>query len=506
MVAARLDVQSLAENAWRLTPDRLAAHVTRDEPIVAGFGTEQFNLSGPYQRPRHVRYLGAKIAKTIAKGNGRLIINLPPQIGKSLLCSKWTPTWAQYITQGRARVLLGSYESHFAASWGRAVRDVIGKYGDELLLDVTKDTAASSEWTTTSGGGMQTAGVASGLTGKAGDVIVIDDAFKDFKAAHSPTVRKDVWDWFTSVPMTRIQPGSTVIVVQTRWHEDDLVGRLITNPGYEEWELVRIPALADSDDDPLGRQIGEAIWPERFDSPHYAKTKLQLGAYKFAGMFQQLPAPLEGEMFKRGLWQYADAAPHDMILVRGWDLAGTEGDGDYTVGVLMGVTSSQQIFVLDVQRDQLSPLGVEQLIKSTAVDDHERYGGKVRIRLEQEGGSAGKTVAENYVKRTLQGFPADAKTSTGDKTLRAMPFAAQQEAQNVYLVRQLVGSTFHVPAWKDEYVEEHSVFPQGGHDDQVDASAVAFNYLMDLLGQRSKVRVARQPSAPLRPAGPSGRR
>lgn len=501
-MAARLDVLGLAENSWRLTPDRLLAHVTRNEPIIPGFG-DTFNLSGPYQRPKHIRYLGSKIARKIAAGNGRLLISEPPQTGKSLLGSKATPLWVQYVTEGKARVLLASYEARFAASWGREVRDAIAKYGGDLALDLSSSSTATFEWQTSVGGGMQTAGVGGAFTGKPGDVIFIDDPLRNFKDAHSPTIRQDVWDWFQSVVMTRIQPGTTVIVTATRWHEEDLIGRLQVEPGHERWESIRLPALADEANDPLGRQLGESIWPERFDEEFYEQVKLERGPYVFAGMYQQLPAPLEGEIFKRGNWQIVDVAPAEMLMVRRWDLAGTLDGGDYTVGVLMGVTPDRKVFVPDVQRQRLSAFEVEQLVHNTAVMDHERYGGRVLIRIEQEPGSSGRAVGENFVKRVLQGFPAKALPSTGDKTLRALPYAAQQEAGNVHLVRSQGGLT---PLWLPEYIEEHSVFPAGGHDDQVDASSAAFSDLMDLLGQRSKAKVARPPSAPLRPAGPGGRR
>lgn len=486
--------EDLGEHVWRVSPDRLAAHITRHQPIVEGFGGE-FQMSGPYQRPRHLRKLGRLIADTISAGNGRLIINEPPQTGKSELISRWTPTWAHHLTGGKVRVLLGSYQARYASSWGKATKDTIQSYGDELLLEISPFAHARDVWETTSGGGMRTSGIEGSMTGLPGDIIIVDDPFRSFKEAHSPTVRQDVWDWFWAVPMTRLQPGTTVIIVQTRWHEDDLTGRILASEGAHRWTNVRIPALCDDPEtDFLGRQLGESIWPVRFSAEHYDAIRIDSGAYKWAGMYQQLPAPLEGEIFKREKWQIVDAAPVGRMthLVRRWDLAATEDAGDYTAGVLMGRTDRSEFYILDVKHERFSSLGVEELIKATARADHENYGGRVLIRLEQEPGASGKRVAEGYVKHLLAGYPAAAVRTDEKKELKAQPLAAQQEAENVFLVRRLdkVTGQYVNPEWHEEFIEEAAVFPSGTHDDMVDAASEAFADLRELALRRVKAKTA----------------
>lgn len=500
--------EDYGQHGWRLTPDLMAAHVTRNEPVVEGFGGE-FQMSGPYQRPAHVRALGRLLADTIARGGGRLIVNQPPQTGKSQLISKWTPAWTHHLTGGRSRVLLGSYQARFAATWGKATRDIVRDYSNELMVEVSPTVHARDVWETTGGGGMQTGGIDGAMTGKPGDIIIVDDPFKSFKEAHSPTERQDVWDWFWAVPMTRVQPGATVIVVQTRWHEDDLTGRLLASEGRHRWTQVRLPALCDDEEnDFLGRRLGESIWPERFSEDHYNITRIDSGPYKWAGMYQQLPAPLEGELFKRHHWQYVDEAPLGQFrwLVRRWDLAATQDAGDYTAGVLMGRTERGQVYVLDIQHERLSSLGVEDLIKTTAREDARKYGNKrVVIRLEQEGGAGGKRTAESYVTNILSGFNAKAMPSTTKKEINAFPFAAQQEADNVFLVRRYdeIDRRYVDPSWHEEFVEEAAVFPSGTHDDMVDAAANAYLDLVELAQRRHKAAAATvagqrigQPDAP----------
>lgn len=751
------EIERLVENAWRYTPDRMAAYLTRNEEVIEGFGaltTEGgFALAGPYQRPRHVRFLGKTIARAIAQGGGRIVINQPPQTGKSQLVSKWTPTWAQKVTHGRARVLLGSYESSFAATWGRAVRDTVGRYSHELEVKLAKDVTARDEWLTTVGGGMITAGVGTGLTGKPGDIIIVDDPHKDFKDAHSPTKRKDVWNWFNSVVMTRVQPGTTVIVIHcltgdtpvlmadgtekpmrdvrpgdqvvtyedgalatstvmnwasqgcdatfaitmrsgatvranarhpflviedgvevwrrtedirpgtqivsltaptegrsapstdamptpsaracacptttrpggltataprpstrrpdapptsstatasrptsttgswlsrvasalsaashrrprtrplagrvsvstttttparcaacsatsatspsatdahpsdcappprtwsvtpdevvavvsagveevfdiqvartenfiaaglvshnTRWHEEDLTGHIFNSPGAEQWTHIRLPAICDAPDDPLGRAIGESIWPERFDEAHYDMVKTSQGLYIWSGMYQQRPSPLEGSIFKKADWRFVDVAPERMLVERNWDFAGTEGAGDWTVGVLLG-RHEGHTFILDVFRDQIGDADTERVLLEVARADRDRYGDRYRVRGEQEPGSAGKKLAASYT-RLLAGYDVKFETSTGDKVLRARPLAAQQQAGNVSLVRELRDGTYREPSWWAEFIEEFAVFPNAAFDDQVDAASLAFTHLVEDERAPAKVRIS----------------
>jgi predicted phage terminase large subunit-like protein len=332
---------------------------------------------------------------------------------------------------------------------------------------------------------MWTSGAGGPMTGRSADLLIIDDPHKNFDDAHSPTKRRSIWNWYLSVARSRVQPGGAIIVVQTRWHEEDLAGMLLASD--EPWEHVRLPAIAE-DDDILGRAPGEALWPDRYDVDYYAATEATVGPYIWAGLYQQRPAPLEGEMFKRPQWRFAIAAPTTRWLVRRWDLAATVSPtGDFTVGALLTIDDDGNTYVVDVTRVRASAADVERLIVATAEMDRARYGNRCLIRLEQEPGSSGKGVAENYVRGILAGYPAKAIPSTGDKTLRALPYSAQQQAGNIHLCRDTDGE---IPAWWEMFIEEHALFPAGMHDDQVDAAAAAYMDLAELRRKRTKATVS----------------
>lgn len=327
--------------------------------------------------------------------------------------------------------------------------------------------------------------------------------------------------------------------IQTRWHPEDLVGHLHEVPGYVH---LALPALAEADEtlsDVLGpefvercrqdqiwlpewrREQGEPLWPwliepcpqvpdgvPWFSVDEMAEIRMEIGDLIFSGLYQQHPTLLEGDMFKRHLWQKVDAAPADLLLVRCWDKAATQGGGDWTAGVLMGWSKvDKRIYILDVRRDRLDSAGVEAFILATAIEDRDRYGNRLVIRIEREPGSAGKDTERYYVTQVLPGFNVTFVPTTGSKVVEAGNLASQQQVGNVALVRRQTDHGPETPGWFEDLIEEASTFPsQGQHDDMIDAASKAFNHLLAMARLVGKAKVARPPSAPLRPAGPGGRR
>lgn len=428
------------------------------------------------------RYLDAFLSGDIP----RLMVFMPPRHGKSELVSRRLPA---YIL-GRnpnAQIITASYGADLARRMNRDVQRIIDDEAYQRIFPNTKlfgkniRSAVQGTWLRNSdifevceySGVYRGAGVGAGITGMGMNYGIIDDPLKNRKEANSLVVRDAIWDWYTSTFRTRLAPGGGILLTVTRWHEDDLPGRLLalaaSDPAADQWEVINLPAVAEkplADYDP--RQVGDALWPDRFDLDDLERTRVSLGSYDWNSLYQQRPAPPEGGMFKRQWFgDLITASPRQARRVRYWDKAGTDtGEGAYTAGVLVARDANGMFYIEDVVRGRYSALDREQVIKQTAQTDKELYGA-VTIYTEQEPGSGGKESAEATV-RNLAGFVVHAERVTGDKVTRAQPFAAQCEAHNVKIVKA---------DWNAAYLAEMTNFPNGKYKDQVDASAGAFNKL-----------------------------
>lgn len=414
----------------------------------------------------------------------RLIISLPPRHTKSELVSRRLPA----IILGQdpnAPIIAASYGADLARRMNRDVQRIMEDepyrrlFPDTKLFGSNVRTVAQGSWLRNSdmfevveyNGYYRGAGVGGAITGMGMKYGIIDDPIKNRQDANSETIRETIWNWYTSTFRTRLASGGGILVTMTRWHEDDLVGRLLaqsaSDPLADQWTILTLPAIAE---EPIAaydqRQAGEALWAARFDLAELAKTRVSLGSYDWNSLYQGRPAPPEGGMFKRSWFAIVNAAPAKAERVRAWDRAATEGAGDYTVGLLMAKDGDGVYYVEDIVRGQYSDLEGDKIIEQTTLADAARYG-NVTTWLEQEPGSSGKAVAKITI-RALAGHIVKAERSTGDKATRAQPYAAQCEAENVKLVKG---------AWNTAYLNELAGFPHGAHDDQVDASSLAFTKL-----------------------------
>lgn len=428
-----------------------------------------------YEFPRHIDLLNTEIRKLCLGGyDGEykgIIFSVPPRHGKSFEVSHYTPPWF-LGTFPEKTVAVASYEADFAATWGKRAREVMEVRGPEVFgVEVDPSNRASNYWRVRRirrgrpvYGSMLTTGIGGPLTGRGVHLMIVDDPVKNALEAHSKTKRNAVWEWWTSTAATRLEPGGVVVLIMTRWHEDDLAGRLIRE--MEEgngwrFKVINLPALAE-DNDPLGRAPGEALWPERYDVPTLESTKAALGSYVWNSLYQGRPAARSGGYFDPDWFEIVPEIEggHVVKAMRRWDLAASEAEGDYTAGVKLEKYSNGRWYVTDVVRGQWSPSRQEEMVKATAMED----GRNVPIWFEQERGSAGKIVVAHY-KKLLPGFTVRGKQVTGDKEVRAQPASAACEARRVSIVRG---------PWNRDFLEELSVFPHGANDDQVDAFAGAF--------------------------------
>lgn len=401
----------------------------------------------------------------------RLIISMAPQEGKSQRTSRWFPLWV-LAQNPDTRVAIASYEMGVARRWGRAIRNDIATHGTELGLSVASDSAAAHEWQLDGHlGGCYAVGVGGALTGRPVDLLVIDDPIKDAKQANSPTYRENVWDWWTSVGRTRLAPGAPVVLILTRWHEDDLAGRLLSRDG-EPWRVVSIPAQAEGADDPLGRKPGEFMQSARGRTvDQWRRIRREVGSYVWASLYQQHPSPAEGGLFKRLWWRRWQQAGPGRFLVHGqtvdlrdcWrfatvDLAAsTRTSADWTVACAWALTLTGDLILLDMARahvderrhfDLVRPLAEAYQLDTTFV----------------ERSQFGTTLASDA---TREGVHLTPLTADVDKLTRALPASARAEGGRMWLP-----PNGHAD-WVKDLIDEAAAFPNGRHDDIVDCIAYA---------------------------------
>lgn len=442
---------------WKLTPATVGYKLSRGSWIPA----------------KHLMYISAKVAKAIQRGNGRIIISAPPRHGKSQLVSIYTPAWIlERFPQ--FRTMLTAYGADLAEGFSRQVRDIfLDKENHSLLTTrVRRDVSRAAAFLTEQDGGMYAVGLGGAITGRGADVLLIDDYIKEIKEALSPAYRDYVWNWFVTTAFTRLEPNGTCIIIATRWHSDDLIGRILTNfPG--QWEYIEIPAIAEGETtesiDLFGRHPGEALFPERYPIEKLLESKDLLGTPFFSALYQQKPID-ETAKLTDGEWlKIIPNLPPNLVDIgkwgRIWDLAATEGGGDYTVGTRMvWDKSSLSLYIDNVVRDQFTPKQAEDKVREIAMTD----GTATTIYIEQEPGASGKALVEHYQRTVLPEFKVEAVPVVTNKLVRAQPFMAAAESGKVFLVQ---GS------WNDIFKREFDAFPSGAFDDQVDTASAGYTKL-----------------------------
>lgn len=389
----------------------------------------------------------------------RLAIFMPPRHAKTETMTVRAPVFL-LEHDPISRILVTGYNQAIARRFSRKSRTLALE-----RITLASDKTGSDEWETSEGGLLMARGVGTPPTGVGFDWIFIDDPIKKREEAESAVYREKVWDWYTDDLYSRLEPSGKLVLTLTRWHHDDLAARAIaTEPG--KWHVLKLPALAE-ENDPLGRQPGEALWPERYPVTALQRikevqTKDGIGAYAFESLYQQNPSPREGAFFKVSKLEVAPAAPAGMNECRGWDYADSK-KGDWTAGVKIGQAPDGRWYVVDVRRERLLSDDRKALVKQTAALD----GARVKVRLTQDPGQAGVDQMRSET-RMLSGYAVISERASGDKATRADGFAAQVNAGNVSLVKG---------DWNKDFIEELRTFPLGKNDDQVDAASDAFNLL-----------------------------
>jgi predicted phage terminase large subunit-like protein len=439
----------------------------------------------------------------------RLILNLPPRHMKSIGANVFYPAWT-WLQDLKRRSGDPSYRKQVFRHYGAGVKFAYISYsgrlsnahsqkcrqliesqwyaklwGERVQLDPNSNRI--TDFDTVQGGSRMALSFSGGVTGFGADIIVIDDAH-NIKEIESEVIREEtlrVWDEVLPTRLNNPKTGVFIVIMQ-RSHERDLTGHILAKE--MGWDIVCLPASYERDH-PIGFQTkvvrkkspikevwcdlrtipGEPLWKERFTADILAEWSTRLGSHAAAGQLQQRPTAREGGTFKRTWFEIVGAAPASVAFhrVRSWDLASStdvKSDPDYTVGLLMGRDPVTGIFyICDVARDRWSPGVIESTMKNIATSDG--YGTKIRIP--QDPGQAGKFQVRQLASN-LAGYVVTSEAETGDKGTRADPFAAQAEAGNVKLLRG---------PWNEAFLDELASFPNGAHDDQVDAASGAFRAL-----------------------------
>lgn len=422
-----------------------------------------------YRTAKHHRIIAGQLERIERGEIDRLMLLVPPRHGKSELASIRLPSWF-LGRQPHKQFLSVSATEGLAADFGRAVRNTISSPEYRSIFDTTlaEDSQAKGKWHTSAGGIYYSLGIGGSVLGRGGDVILIDDPFGSMKDAQSELERKNVWDWYTGTAYNRLMPGGAIVVINHRMHEDDLCGRLLAQQaaGGDRFEVVELPALSEA---------GEALWPEAYPVPALERIRRNTQPRDWSALYQQRPAPEEGDYFKSDwLKTYAKApARETMQIYGGSDYAVTSDGGDYTVHAVVGLDHEERMYLLDLWRGQAaSDVWVERFCD--LVIEHKPIGwaeeqGQIRSGV---GPFLDRRQRERKAFVHREQFP-----TRGDKSVRAQSIRGRMALNGLY-----------VPAdapWLAALRSELLSFPAGKHDDQVDALGLV-GQLLDKMVAGSK--------------------
>lgn len=416
-----------------------------------------------YRDAPHHRLIARKL-EAVERGDiTRLMITMPPRHGKSMLASEFFPAW--YLGRNPDHyVVSAAYAQELADDFGRKVKNQIedraytGIFPGVTLAGDSRaakrfhiqDWQGGYEHTLKQSGAFYAVGVGGPLTGRGAHLLLIDDPVKNREEAESELIRKKTKDWYTSTAYTRLMPGGRIVIIQTRWHEDDLSGWLLAEHKHEGWEVLDLPAIDEQ---------GKALWPEQYDIATLERIKLAIGARDWSALYQQKPTPEEGNYFKADWFKPVAKLPDPKTLrvYGGSDYAVTKDGGDYTVHVVVGVDPEDRIYILDLWRQQAS---AEKWVDAFCdlVIDHKPMG------WAEETGQINAGVGPFLTKeqRKRKAYVAREQFPTrGDKAVRAQSIRGRAALAGIYYQADA--------PWWPELRSELLSFPAGKHDDQVDA-------------------------------------
>lgn len=439
--------------------------------------------------PPHLQLLNSKLVQVATGDIRRLLITMPPRHGKSMLTSEHFPAWYLGTFPDR-QVILASYEAEFASHWGGLARNVLEEYGHVFGVTVNSGTSAKNNWGIAGRRGlMKTAGVGGAITGKGAHLLIIDDPVKNAEEANSYVMRQKTWEFYQSTARTRLEPGGSVVVIQTRWHGDDLAGRLITQSRRhsQQWEIFNLPAIAGQDD-PIGRKPGDALWPERYNEQELRAIREDVGEYVWAALYQQRPQSDEGGKIKREWLRYwnphgdfyrccnPDGSTrhqflfHECTRITTIDAAGSSAE--ITAEKKGKPHSYSVISTFDFHRETGSLVWIDVRRGRWDINELQRHTRAVHAELNPawigvEPASNGAALLQLCRDLSMRPLPAEGK----DKVTRAARALNDFEQGRIYIARDA--------RWRDD-LEAELLAWEGTSDeqaDQIDTLAYACNHV-----------------------------
>lgn len=421
-----------------------------------------------YIESQHILFLLDVLEDAVTTPNSRTIITMPPRHSKSVNVSEQLPAY-KLLIDGDARIIAASHSGQLAHVFSRRVRNRIS--GPNWVwpeIAIARDKGSVGAWDIEGrAGGYIAVGRGGSPVGQGAHLMLVDDPIRTAADAESQTIRDALWEWWTGTMYTRLEPGASVVLTATRWNEDDLTGRLLEaeRHGGEHWTHIHLPAICDSPDDPLGRQIGDALWPERYPIERLNIIRENVGARVWNAQYQGRPAPDTGNVIQRDWWRYYER-PRDMqafiasfdYLMQSWDMTFRKTEtGSYIVGQVWGARGADR-YLLDQVRfrgDFPAAIAAVRALSEAWPSANEK------IVEDKANGPAIVATLRSEIPGIIEVSPE------GGKVARANAIAWQVEAGNVYL------PTPSSTAWVPEFIEECTSFPNGANDDQVDSMTQA---------------------------------
>ncbi|CAM6004906.1 unnamed protein product [Sphagnum balticum] len=412
----------------------------------------QWASNGNYRAYAWIQYLSEKLTEKLRHGGARILVSAPPQHGKSNFISEWIPTWFMNEYPEK-KVILGTYAQQYADKFGVKVRTHL-MHNPKAFVPLRADSKSKRRFVTEAGGQFLAVGVEGPATGEGADLFIVDDPFKNYEEAMSERIRERNMDWFRSVATTRLQSGGSVIVLHTRWHEDDMIGTLSQEQG---WEYINLPAVA-VENDPLGRAAGEPLCPERYSHDDLIRIRREVGEMVWSALYQGEPIQLGGNII-RGDWiqRYRELPKMDETAIFA-DLSYKDGEeNDYTVIEKWGRCGAH-IYLIDQIRSQMG--FAEQLKSMERMFEAHPDAFHKEVEEKANGAAIIETIKEMY-----PGVVANRPMT--EKSARLAAVAPLYYAHNVWYPDEAI------KPWIKVNLNEITKFPRTKHDDTVDVASMA---------------------------------